>query len=174
MNLQEATELISHEYITSLRYPTTWADLGCGDGLFTRALAGLLQPGSTIFGIDKKPGFASSVLSNGTAIKAVTADFETDELPFEAGDGILMANSFHYIQEKEQLIRKLSQRCKTDAAFIVVEYQTRLANKWVPYPIDFSLLEQLFKTAGFSSIKQIGKRPSLYRNGFMYAALAIK
>ena len=174
MNLKEATELISNQYITSLKYPTTWADLGSGDGLFTRALAGLLQPGSMIFGIDKKPVLDSFVLSNGTAIKAVTADFEADDLPFEAGDGILMANSFHYIKKKEQFTRKLLQHCKNNAVFIVVEYETRLANQWVPYPIDFSMLEQLFQTAGFSNIKQIGKHPSIYRNGFMYAALAIK
>ena len=174
MNLREATALISNQYITSLKYPTTWADLGCGDGLFTRALADLLQPGSMIFGIDKKTGLDSFALSNGTAIKAVTADFETGDLPFETVDGILMANSFHYIQKKEQFTRKLLQRCKNNAAFIVVEYETRLANQWVPYPIDFSMLEQLFKTEGFSNIKQIGNYPSKYRNGFMYAALAIK
>jgi len=174
MNLQEATELISDQYITSLKHPTIWADLGCGDGLFTRALAGLLQRGSMIFGIDKKSVLDSSLLSNGTAIKAVTADFETGDLPFEAGDGILMANSFHYIQKKEQFTRRLLHQCKKNAAFIVVEYETRLANQWVPFPIDFSMLEQLFKTTGFSNIKQIGKHSSIYRNGFLYSALAIK
>lgn len=174
MNLQEATALINDQYITSLRYPTTWADLGCGEGLFTRALAGLLMPGSLIFGIDRKPALDSLMLDNGTVIKPVAADFETDDLPFDAVDGILMANSLHYVQKKEQFIRKLLGRCKNNVVFIIVEYETLLANRWVPYPVDFSLLQQLFKTTGFANVRQIGKHPSLYSNGWMYAALAIK
>lgn len=127
-----------------------------------------------IFGIDRKPALDSLLLDNGTAIKPVAADFETDDLPFDAVDGILMANSLHYVQKKEQLIRKLLVRCKNNVVFIVVEYETLLANRWVPYPIDFSSLQQLFKTTGFAIVRQIGKHPSLYSNGLMYAALATK
>ncbi|MBE7179566.1 MAG: class I SAM-dependent methyltransferase, partial [Mucilaginibacter polytrichastri] len=32
--------------------PQVWADLGCGDGLFSRALAGFLAQGSTIYAVD--------------------------------------------------------------------------------------------------------------------------
>ena len=174
MNLQEATRLISNQYITSLKTSTIWADLGCGNGLFTHALAGLLQPGSLVMGIDKRPSFDPSILSNGTELKVIKADFENDKLPFEAVNGIMMANSFHYVSNKEKFIEKLSRQYKNIPAFILVEYETRLANEWVPYPIDFLTLEQLFKAPGFSRIEQIGKHPSVYSNGIMYAALAIK
>lgn len=38
--------------------PVRWADLGCGSGTFTLALAGLLPSGSTIDAIDLRPGIA--------------------------------------------------------------------------------------------------------------------
>jgi ubiquinone/menaquinone biosynthesis C-methylase UbiE len=174
MNLQEATTLINNQSIASLQYPTTWADLGCGEGLFTRALANLLNPASTIFAIDKTPVLNSSMLSNGTMIKSVAADFERDDLPFAQADGILMANSLHYVQRKEQFIRKLLPQCKNNVIIIIVEYETRLANTWVPYPISFSRLGQLLTTTGFRAITQIGKHHSVYSSGFIYSALATK
>jgi trans-aconitate methyltransferase len=36
--------------------PSTWADLGCGDGTFTRALAERLAQGSTIHAVDRNRG----------------------------------------------------------------------------------------------------------------------
>ena len=52
MELGEAISLIQTDEIIQDKQ-TTWADLGCGSGLFTRALAGLLYTGSTIYAIDK-------------------------------------------------------------------------------------------------------------------------
>lgn len=174
MNLQDATTLISNRSLASLQLPTTWADLGCGDGLFTHALAFLLDAGSTIFAIDKKLGLDSSMESNGTMIKSVIADFEKGDIPFDEVDGILMANSFHYVQQKEQFLGKILSRCKHQLIFIVVEYEMETANRWVPYPINFSKLEQLFTKTGFLTVSQIGTHPSMYNNESMYAALAIK
>jgi predicted methyltransferase len=34
------------------REPQTWADLGCGDGVFTRALASLLAPGGYLLVVE--------------------------------------------------------------------------------------------------------------------------
>ena len=47
MQLTEAIKLIQHKGILQTE-PQTWADLGCGAGLFTQALASLLHENSTI------------------------------------------------------------------------------------------------------------------------------
>ena len=52
MQLSEAIELIQKINIPGNK-PQVWADLGCGDGLFTRALATLLPEGSIIHAVDK-------------------------------------------------------------------------------------------------------------------------
>ena len=54
MEHADAVRLLSSPELQPIR-PQTWADLGCGDGVFTRALASLLVPGSTIHAMDRDP-----------------------------------------------------------------------------------------------------------------------
>lgn len=51
MKRQEAVNLIEKAIQYSDK-PQIWADLGCGDGTFTHALAHLLPNGSHIYAID--------------------------------------------------------------------------------------------------------------------------
>ena len=75
MKLSEAIELIGDTQV-STPGPAVRADLGCGTGLFTHALAQLLSPGSTIYAIDKD----------------VSAWNENPQQKYHL-DGIMMANS---------------------------------------------------------------------------------
>ena len=54
MLLKEAISLID-KAIVNQGQPASWADLGCGSGMFTRALSALLEDGSNIFAIDQLP-----------------------------------------------------------------------------------------------------------------------
>jgi hypothetical protein len=47
MRLRDAIDMLADSGVGAL-VPTIWADLGCGDGTFTLALADLLAPGSMI------------------------------------------------------------------------------------------------------------------------------
>jgi ubiquinone/menaquinone biosynthesis C-methylase UbiE len=147
-----------------------WADLGCGGGTFTYALANLLGDGGTIYAVDKENQDLEIVPAGKTRIEFVKLDFINDAFPFFTVDGILMANALHFVKEKTAFIEKIKKHLKTNGQLIIVEYDTVRQNRWIPYPISFEKLTQTFSDAGFNQIKKIGDRNSLYRSEKMYAA----
>ena len=55
--------------------------------------------------------------------------------------------------------------------FLMVEYDTDLPNPWVPYPLSFITLRKLFTELGFSVVKKISEKKSLYRTGRIYTVI---
>jgi trans-aconitate methyltransferase len=171
MTIHEAISLIKSDRI-SPRSITRWADLGCGDGLFTRALATFLHAGSTIYGVDKSSTLKTQTTSGGVNILPVEADFITGSLPFDSLDGIIMANALHYVKDKPAFLQKLQAYLKPGALIVLVEYDTDTpVPVWVPYPLSFSSLEKLAKTSGYASVQKLGSHPSVYGHRSMYAAI---
>lgn len=148
-----------------------WADLGSGDGLFTRALATLLGRGSTIHAVDRsrqkiEPSF------NDNTIVFHHLDFSTDTLPFAGLDGILMANSMHFVKDKGTLLTRLRNTLRPRGQLVVIEYELNEGNEWVPYPIPYATLALQLSESGFSEISRVGERPSVYGNRKMYLCTA--
>lgn len=161
MQLSEAIQFIQCDLLQQAPV-STWADLGCGSGLFSTALAHYLPEGSTIYAIDHKP----ATRIGGHGIRIFDLDFVFDPLPFGQIDGILMANSLHYVRDQSAFIQKLSAYTST---LIVIEYDIeRPVPTWVPFPVSYSKLSTLFPD---KQIKKISERPSAYGQGNMYAAL---
>jgi len=171
MNIQQAVDLIKDAapLLPRPRQAQHWADLGCGAGLFTEALAHLLSEASTIHGVDTNPGFRQQTLPNATRLIPLKADFEKDNLPLSDLDGILMANSLHYIKDKPALIKKLRTYMRPDAPFLIAEYDTdQPVRTWVPYPVSYASLSKLFP-----HVQKLGERPSVYGRANIYAAIAV-
>ncbi len=169
MDIQEATDLIRHPAAAA----ASWADLGCGTGTFTLALANLLPAGSIIHAVDRDQQALAAIPATWQQvhISKTACDFAEDPLSFHQLDGILMANSWHYIREKERLLNKLRPILSKHGRWLVVEYDTGQANRWVPYPLSFHALQLLFGQAGYQDIQLLGHRPSLYQQRNLYAAL---
>lgn len=171
MQLQDAIDLIGPEAIPG-NVPQVWADLGCGSGLFTQALASFLPDGSQIYAIDQQRQYGLKVSGNRSVdIEFIQADFERNlpELPLL--DGVLMANSLHYVADKPRFLKQLKKQLSAEARVLIVEYETTQSNPWVPYPVTFSQLQHLFSAIGFTAGQKLGERPSAYRQGNIYAAL---
>jgi len=171
MRLKDAIDLVNHNAINKLDMQK-WADLGCGTGTFTLALANLLANGSIIYAVDKNKSSLDKIPDQYNLIMFIklNEDFKDSSLP-ENLDGILMANSLHYVKEKDIFVKRISQNLKQKGSFIIVEYDTEKSNPWIPYPISFNSLSILFEKLGYNSIIKINEHQSLYRREQIYSAI---
>ena len=142
--------------------PQRWADLGCGSGTFTLTLQSILPAGSHVTAVDKQ--------NQKLPVDFIKADFEKDDLGLADLDGIVLANSFHYVRDKTKLIKKLETYFSASPTFLIVEYDTTRFNPWIPYPINYQNLQKLFIDLGYSSIAELANVPSRF-GGRMYSAL---
>jgi trans-aconitate methyltransferase len=170
MTFREAEQFLSSTPIDDSQ-PAQWADLGCGNGLFTKVLSGRLHSGSCIYAVDKRLPSSLHTANNEVTITPVQADFVEDDLALHRLSGILMANSLHYVKNKAALLQKLKTYLLPDAVFIIIEYDTTSSNRWVPYPLPFAELQGLFAANEFRHIQKTGERRSLYQSGKMYVCL---
>jgi hypothetical protein len=79
-----------------------------------------------------------------------------------------MANTLHFIQEQQTLLRRLLSVAER---FLILEYERLRPSRWGPYPVGFERLRQLFSEAGVERVERLATRPSLF-GGTMYSALA--
>jgi ubiquinone/menaquinone biosynthesis C-methylase UbiE len=158
-----------------------WADLGAGSGTFTRALARVLDARSTIYAVDDDVNAVAALRglasASPTRIIPVEADFTRSfELPAlgdELLDGILLANSLHFVPNAERVLTHLARRVRAGGRVIVVEYDRRAPSRWVPYPIHASRWPQLATSAGFTGAAITATRPSAYA-GVLYVGVATR
>jgi trans-aconitate methyltransferase len=152
--------------------PATWADLGCGDGTFTLALAQLLPATSIIHAIDRDAGLLRRIprTHDGTSIVTHAGDFTAFPWPFGPVQGVLMANALHYIRDRTAFLRACEPAMLRPRRFLIVEYDTDRANAWVPYPISRQALRQTFKELEYGTVRLLGSKASIYRRAPIYAA----
>lgn len=155
----------------------TWADFGSGAGAFTLALADLLGPTGTIYSVDKDRAAlreqerAMRSRFPGTTVSYITGDF-TRPLELPPLDGIVMANSLHFLREKDTMLQLVRGYLKPGGRLLIVEYTTDRGNMWVPYPFSYGTWEKMARKNGFSTIQQLATVPSRFFGG-MYSALSM-
>ncbi len=171
MQLKDAIELLRCDTILNTD-EQVWAELGCGNGTFTEALASLLASGSIIYAVDKDKPSLKMVPDNykNVKIEKLYRNFIKDVLP-ENLTGILMANSFHYVKNKNPFIKRIENNLRRNGIFLIAEYDTQSSNPWVPFPINFNSLKNFFEKAGYSSVTKINELPSVFRRENIYSAL---
>ncbi|HSP10179.1 MAG TPA: class I SAM-dependent methyltransferase [Candidatus Dormibacteraeota bacterium] len=153
-----------------------WADLGAGAGAFTLALAELLGPGSHITAVDRDGRAMRDLVDEmgkrcrEVAVEVKVADF-TRPLDLADLDGIVMANSLHFVREKEPVLESVRAMLRPQGRLIVVEYGTDHGNPWVPHPFSYGRWELMAARAGFSRTRLLRTIPSRHL-GSMYSAVS--
>ena len=171
MDERDAAELIGDAVSTA---GPTWADIGAGSGTFTRALRSLLPTGSRIYAIDNDPGAIDQLQALGDGVVAIEADFSrTIALPADALplDGVLLANALHFVRDSEGALRRMVRLIRPGGRVVIVEYDRRAANPWVPYPIRSEAWPALAHAAGLTNARVTARAPSIYA-GELYVGVA--
>jgi ubiquinone/menaquinone biosynthesis C-methylase UbiE len=173
MELSEAVRLIEKGVEKTLEQ--RWLDLGAGDGLFTRALAHIIEAPSEITAVDLKRSRAlSSISLSPHVIHTLETDFTlTKNLPGDV-EGILMANALHFVREKKAFLKSLSGILKDRGRLIIIEYDLQKSNPWVPHPITQTECITLVNECGFSDVRIIGERNSTLNNAVIYSLCCVK
>ncbi len=144
-----------------------WADLGAGEGAFTLALADLLGPEAHITAVDKDARALRAIDGN---VETRVADF-TRPLDLHELDGVVMANSLHFVRDKQPVLEAVRRMLRKGGRLIVVEYGADRGNPWVPYPFTYPQWEKMAAQAGFRGTRLLSTIPSRWL-GSMYSAVS--
>ena len=155
-----------------------WADLGSGEGAFTLALADLLGPTGSIHTIDRD-GRAVGVQVRAlreafpsVGLTLVVADF-TLPLDLPPLDGIVMANSLHFVRDKLGVLGLVRGYLRPAGRLVLVEYDTDHGNPWVPFPLSSRSWATLATEAGFLETRRLVSVPSRFL-GSIYSAVRLR
>jgi SAM-dependent methyltransferase len=155
-----------------------WADLGAGEGAFTFALADLLGDGAHVTAVDRDAGSMRGMVAEvrrrfpSTRLEAVVADF-TRHLHLPDLDGVLMANSLHFVRDKAPVLESVREMLRPGGRLVIVEYGADRGNPWVPHPFSYPSWQRLAADAGFEGTRLLGTYPSRFL-GSLYSAVCNK
>ena len=170
-----------HVYLIQNGIPAAggeWADLGSGQGAFTLALADLLGPGAVIYSVDRDAGAlraqrrAMEARFPAVTVQYLVADF-TEPLDLPPLDGLVMANSLHFVRDKAPTVRRLSALLHPGGRWVLVEYNADRGNRWVPYPLSFDSWRDLAGRCGLADTRLVATVPSRYLRE-IYAAGSVR
>ena len=152
-----------------------WLELGAGRGAFTLALADLLGQGGEITAVDRDAADLEDLRRSmahrfpATSLVTLTADF-TAPLPAEPGfDGLLAANSLHFVSDPAAVLDRVRPLLRPGARIIVVEYDSGSGNPWVPHPFAYRTWQAMADGLGLLHTRLVGRVPSRFL-GAIYAA----
>jgi SAM-dependent methyltransferase len=154
-----------------------WADFGSGGGAFTLALADLLAEGGEIYSVDKdqralhEQERAMRASFPHSLVHYLAADF-TRPLSLPPLDGIVMANSLHFLRDKAAALQPVLHYLRPGGRLVLVEYNADKGNIWVPYPLSYPTWETLAHQQGFATTRLLATVPSRFLNE-IYSALSI-
>ncbi len=168
-----------HDHVNLLRGGVAgrvWADLGSGGGAFTLALADLLGGGGTIYSLDKDShALREQQRAMQASFPAVTVDYRvadfTQPLDLPPLDGIVMANSLHFVRDKATVVRRLRGYLRPSGRLVLVEYNADKGNVWVPHPLSYGTWARLAAECGFAHTRLLATIPSRFL-GEIYSAVS--
>jgi SAM-dependent methyltransferase len=152
-----------------------WLELGAGGGAFTLALADVLGQGADILASDRDARIMSAIGTRvriqfpQARVRTRVFDF-SDAIPYGPFDGVLAANSLHYVRDRDLTLRSIRLSLVPEGRLVVVEYDADRGNPWVPHPFSFETWRAEALAAGFEEPQLIHRVPSRFL-GAIYGAV---
>lgn len=154
---------------------TTWADLGAGTGVFTRALAALIGDGGRVIAVDADARALAALRAwaarprAGPSIDVMHADV-TRPLPLPPLDGVLLANALHFVRDQAPALALAAGYLRPAGRLVLIEYEGRRPSPWVPHPVSLARFRDLAAAARLTPPERVATRPSAY-GGTLYVAV---
>jgi ubiquinone/menaquinone biosynthesis C-methylase UbiE len=155
----------------------TWADLGAGSGVFTRALAEVVGPAGRVIAVDRDTRGLASIRAWGARERNAAADVSVLQADVSAAmdlpplDGVVMANVLHFIADAAGALGRIAAHLRPGGRLVLIEYEGRRPSPWVPHPVSAARFADLAAGAGLTQPRVVATRPSAY-GGELYVAVA--
>ena len=155
-----------------------WLELGAGEGAFTLALADVLGTGGEIVAIDRDRRALEVARDRlaarfpGLRLERFAGDF-TRDLPRGPFDGVLAANSLHFLRDRRAVLAAIREVLAPAGRLVIVEYDADRGNPWVPHPFSFETWRREARAAGFDEPRFLHRVPSRFL-GAIYGAVTTR
>lgn len=105
----------------------TLVDLGCGPGYAAFDLAEITGPSGKVVAIDRSRRFLDAMRSAASQrdlrhIEAIERDFDSDDLPAMAADGVWVRWVFAFCRHPQELLKKAVRLLKPGGTIVIHEY----------------------------------------------------
>jgi ubiquinone/menaquinone biosynthesis C-methylase UbiE len=118
-----------HEIVAAvgLKPGMSVADVGAGTGLFTRLFAEKVGPAGRVYAVDISLGFLKYIASEARKrglkqVVTVLGSQLATNLPKESVDVVFMSDTYHHLENPDDLLASISQALRPRGKFVVVEF----------------------------------------------------
>jgi arsenite methyltransferase len=155
---QKPEEVLQH---LNLQAGDVIADIGAGDGYFTRRFAQAVGPGGQALGLEVSSWKVESMKRDADRLglenyKAVLV--ETDDPGFEprSVDVVFLCNAYHHLSNRVDYFKKAARGLKQDGRVVIVDfYNKRMAVGPPPsHTLARDVVLQEMKDAGYTLLKE--------------------
>lgn len=133
-----------------VRVGSTVADVGAGEGWFTRKLARRVGDGGTVFAVDVQPAMVEEIRHWSTEehlhqVVPVLGAENDPHLPAGELDAILVVNAYHEMRAYDAMLRCFYKALKLEGKLVVIEPEAKLGRPRADYQKDHVIPVELVK-----------------------------